>query len=193
MPHLDPDSDEALAAAAAQGSRAAFEELVERFGGSVVALIERRIGDHHTAMDLAQEAWVRTFRALSLYDANRSFRSWLFSIVLNVARDEGRRRERNRVISLDDHRDSLAVKDASEQMEDRDLIDDSLGQVSEPFRTAMVLVDIEGLNYEEAAECLGCAVGTVKSRVNRGRLAFRDSWLRQSGKQAQELNVRGQL
>ncbi|MFT5287854.1 MAG: RNA polymerase sigma-70 factor (ECF subfamily) [Planctomycetota bacterium] len=175
MPPLDPDSDEALAAAAAQGSRAAFEELVDRFGGSVIALIERRIGDHHTAMDLAQEAWVRIFRALALFDANRSFRSWLFSIVLNVARDEGRRRERNRVISPDEFRDSLEVADSSERLADRDLINDSLGQVVEPLRTAMVLVDVEGLSYEEASECLKCAVGTVKSRVNRGRLAIRDS------------------
>jgi len=185
------DSDEVLATKATNGSRAAFEELVSRFGGAVVSLLERRLRDHHLALDLAQEAWVRVFHALSRFDANRSFRPWLFSIVLNAARDEGRRRERSRVVSLDDYRESLSAKSALDGVDERGLIEDSLDRVDEPYRTAILLVDVEGFSYEEAAESLQVATGTIKSRVNRGRLAFRDHWVRLSGASAEELTIGG--
>ena len=71
MPHPAVRTDEALAAEACEGSRAAFEQLVERYGGPVVDLIARRVGDHHTALDLAQDAWVRLFKALPRFDATR--------------------------------------------------------------------------------------------------------------------------
>ena len=185
------ESDETLATQATNGSRAAFEELVFRFGGAVVSLLERRLRDHHLALDLAQEAWVRVFHSLSRFDSSRSFRPWLFSIVLNAARDEGRRRERSRVVSIDDYRDSLSAKSSVDEVDERALIEDSLDRVEEPFRTAVLLVDVEGLSYEEAAESLQVAIGTIKSRVNRGRLAFRDHWVRLSGASAEELTIGG--
>ena len=185
------ETDEALATEARSGSRAAFEELVSRHGGAVVALLERRCRDHHLALDLAQEAWVRVFRALPYFDASRSFRPWLFSIALNAARDEGRRRKRSRIVSLDDYRESLPAKSSLDELDERALIDDSIAHVDEPFRTAILLVDVHGLSYDEAADSLGVAVGTIKSRVNRGRLAFRDHWLRLSGASTEELTLGG--
>ncbi len=184
-------SDEMLAAEATAGSRAAFELLVERYGGSVVSLLERRLRDHHLALDLAQEAWVRVFHALSQFDPGRSFRAWLFSIVVNAARDEGRRRERSRVVSLEEFRESLAAKEDREHTDERAVIEESLDCVDEPFRTALLLVDIEGLSYDEAATSIDVAIGTMKSRVNRGRLAFRDHWLRLSGTSAKEQTIGG--
>ncbi|MEM7201280.1 MAG: RNA polymerase sigma factor [Planctomycetota bacterium] len=172
MPADDADSDESLALAAGRGAWDAFEQLVERYGGRVVAALERRVDDHHTAHDLAQEAWIRVHRALPRFDGRRTFRCWLFAIALNAARDEGRRRRRNRLVYADD----LAT--VERQPPPPDPIEDVLQRVPEPFRSSLQLVDLEGLSYEEAAVSLRCAVGTVKSRVSRGRLAFRDHWQR---------------
>lgn len=178
--------DEALARQAAEGLRSAFEQLVERYGGAVLAVLEKRLGDHHAALDLTQEAWVRVFRALGRFDPEQSFRSWLFAIVLNAARDERRRRERSQVVYIDDFRSAAAPDEVAtlERSDDRAAIEATVARVPDPFRTALVLVDLEGLSYEEAARSLNCAIGTVKSRVNRGRLSFRDLWTRVSGESA---------
>ncbi len=176
-PTIAPPTDEFLAHEAAAGSRHAFEQLVERYGGRVLSVVERRFGDHHAALDLAQDAWVRVFRALPRFREGSSFRSWLFAIVLNATRDEGRRRQRSPLVYVE------ALPQTEEPMKpiERVHIDDAIREVQEPYRTALILVDVEGLQYEDAAESLGCAVGTVKSRVHRGRLAFRDQWERMGG------------
>jgi RNA polymerase sigma-70 factor (ECF subfamily) len=181
LPILGPlptDDDETLARAAASGAQAAFARLVERYAGRVVAVLERRLGDHSAALDLGQETWIRVFRALPSFDAARSFRAWLFAIALNAARDEARRRGRSPVDYVEqlpqptiDHRGT----------EDRQAIERALASVGEPYRTAIVLVDVEGLDYAEAAASCGCAVGTMKSRVARGRAAFREQWRLASG------------
>ena len=177
MPKTAQLSDEKLALRAAAGDRPAFDQLVERHAGRVLAVLERRLGDHHGALDLAQDAWIRIYRALSSFEPGRNFRSWLFAIVLNGARDEWRRRARSRVIYMDD----FSVAESSEESVDRQEIEAALRSVAEPFRTALILVDIEGLSYEEAAEAQAVALGTAKSRVNRGRAAFRDAWRRGLG------------
>ncbi|MFT7677893.1 MAG: RNA polymerase sigma-70 factor (ECF subfamily) [Planctomycetota bacterium] len=177
MPPATQTSDEDLALWAASGDRSAFDRLVERHAGRVLAVLERRLGDHHQALDLAQEAWIRVYHALGKFEPGRNFRSWLFAIVLNGARDEFRRRTRSRVIYMDDF--SAVGRPAQES--DQQEIEAALLRVGEPFRTSLILVDIEGLSYEEAAEAQEIAVGTAKSRVNRGRAAFRDAWRRASG------------
>ena len=186
-------SDEELAALAAGGSRAAFEELVEHYGGSVLAVLEKRLGDHHEALDLAQEAWVSVFRSLAGFrPALGSFRAWLFSIVLNAARDEGRRRGRARIVYLDEFRgEEEGADDPTDASADKAATLAALTAVAEPFRTAVFLVDGMGFSYEDAAQSLACAIGTVKSRVNRGRLAFRDHWTRLSGESVSEATAGG--
>lgn len=139
----------------------------------MVDVLARRLGDHSAAMDLGQETWIRVFRALPEFDAERSFRSWLFAIALNAARDEGRRRQRSPVDYVGDA-PTQAIE--SRAAEDRQAIDRALAGVAEPYRTAIVLVDSEGLDYAEAAASCGCALGTMKSRVARGRAAFREQW-----------------
>jgi RNA polymerase sigma-70 factor (ECF subfamily) len=185
-------TDEDLAVRAAGGSRAAFEGLVERYGGSVLSVLERRVGEHHRALDLAQEAWVRVFRALPGFRPDSAFRPWLFSIVLNAARDEARRLGRARVVHLDDFRaDAESARTGALDRDENDAVLGALGRVAEPFRTALFLVDVEGLAYEDAALSLGCAVGTVKSRVSRGRLAFREHWKRLSGERIGDATAGG--
>ncbi|MFG0317003.1 MAG: RNA polymerase sigma factor, partial [Planctomycetota bacterium JB042] len=91
-------SDDSLAAAAAEGARPAFEQLVGRYGGPVLAVVEKQVGDHHAALDLAQEIWIKVFRALPRYRPGGSFRSWIFSITLNHVRDARRKQQRSPVV-----------------------------------------------------------------------------------------------
>lgn len=170
--HSSTSSDEALAREAQRGERAAFAALVSRYAARVVAVVERRLGDHHAALDVAQEVWIKVFRALPRYREGASFRSWLFSIALNATRDEGRRRARRPVDELDGSAPQADPSDPSVRIS----IDEALQLVPEPFRSAVVLVDVEKFSYDEAAEALGCNVGTVRSRLSRGRHAFREQW-----------------
>ena len=165
--------DETLACAAASGSRAAFTRLVDRYAGRIVATLERKLGDHSAAMDAGQETWIRVHRSLPRYDSSKRFRPWLLTIALNAARDEGRRRKRSPIQYAEKLPGHL---EASRSIEESEAIESSLAAVAEPYRTAVLLVDSQGLDYAEAAACCGCPVGTMKSRVARGRAAFRDHW-----------------
>ncbi|MFH0944469.1 MAG: RNA polymerase sigma factor [Planctomycetota bacterium] len=179
-PDEDP-ADETLALAAGAGNRAAFEQLVFRFGAALLGVIEKQVGDSHLADDLAQEIWIKVFKGLGKYRPQGSLRSWLFSIALNHVRDANRRRARSRVVYIDDFRsdpDATPSVDPRGRVEEAAAIEAALDRIQEPFRTAITLVDIMNFSYEEAATSLDCAVGTVKSRVNRGRFAFRDHYLR---------------
>jgi RNA polymerase sigma factor (sigma-70 family) len=132
------------------------------------------------ARDLTQEIWIKVHRGLSGFRPGARFRPWLFSIALNHVRDEQRRVGRHPLQLLEETpAQSLPARqtDPRQASEEREAIEAALDRVPEPFRSALHLVDVVGLDYEEAARSLECAVGTVKSRVNRGRFAFRDAWL----------------
>ncbi len=180
-----PARDEALAARAAAGDAAAFEALVVHHGGALLAALERLGLDSHAAEDAAQEAWVRVYRALADYDPTRPLRPWLFGIALNLGRDALRRRgTRQSVSAADDALRDLGVPDhAARQLAEQSAIDHALSQVEAPFREALALVDVGGLDYDEAAAVLGVAVGTVKSRVHRGRDAFRAAYRKSETRQ----------
>jgi len=174
-------SDEELALLAGAGDHAAFEALVSRFGAALLSVVEKQVGDHHAAHDLAQEIWIKVFRAISRYRPEGSLRSWLFCIALNHVRDANRRKTRHKVIYIEDFRAASEVTETVDpriQAEESSAIHFALERVPEPYRTALTLVDVMSFSYEEAAASLDCAVGTVKSRVNRGRFAFRDHYLR---------------
>jgi RNA polymerase sigma-70 factor (ECF subfamily) len=181
-PKADP-KDEELAGRSAAGdpdARGAFEALVHRYGGVLLGVVERQVGDHHLAHDLAQEIWIKVFRSIGRFRPEGSFRSWLFTIALNHVRDALRGQGRERVVFMDEFptAPSAPGADPSGPTEERAAIEACLARVPEPFRSALTLVDVLELSYEEAAASLTCAVGTVKSRVNRGRFAFRDLYTR---------------
>lgn len=176
--------DAELVVSAAGGHAPAFACLVERYGAQVLAVIEKQVRDHHAARDLAQEVWIKVHRSLASFRADASFRPWLFAIALNRVRDDHRARETERARTLDTTapEEALAGRAApgryepSGQIDEAQAIDAALATVPEPFRSALHLVDVLGLDHLEAAEALGCALGTVKSRVHRGRLHFRESY-----------------
>lgn len=185
--------DEAVAAEARRGSRSAFALLVERHAGGVLGLLEHRVGDREEARDLAQDVWVKVLGGLAGYDPRRAFRPWLYGIVLNHLRDRFRRRERSPLrgaAPLDGDARQVAGParlDPSGRIEERAAIEGALARVGEPFRTALLLVDVLGLDHAEASAALGCAPGTIKSRVSRGRAGFRAAYLELSGETPREL------
>ncbi len=169
--------DETVAQRAGTGDVAAFEVLVRRYGAAVLAVVERRVGgDPHRAADLAQDAWVKVHKGLPKYRSTGAFRSWLFAVVLNQVRDGLKAEARRPTVPLADDFEASVPSDEHGH-DEKSAVRAALTRVDEPYRTAVALVDLAGLSYDEAGTSLGCSTGTVKSRVHRGRLAFRDAYL----------------
>lgn len=179
LPHATP-SDESLVADAAGGHTGAFALLVERHAAGVLAVAARAMGDHHLAHDLTQEIWIKVHRGLPRFDLARRFRPWLYTIAMNHVRDNqraaGRRAERFHLEDLP-LEFPARTEDSMERREQRERIASALARVPEPYQSAVHMVDVVGLGYEEAARSLGCSKGTVKSRVHRGRQAFQVAFL----------------
>lgn len=175
----DQASDQDLALQAAGGGREAFAELVARHARGLHCVLRAALRDRHRSEDLAQEVWIKVFGALPRYSPTGSFRSWLYSIALNHLRDALRTGRARRPPPMPDV-EGLIDEEARQPAERRDearRVQRVVADLDEPFRTALTLVDLAGLSYADAAEACGCSLGTVKSRVHRARLAFRDAWL----------------
>lgn len=175
-------SDEDLMAHVAEDDERAFTEIVRRFQGRVTNLVSRVLNDRECADDIAQEVFVRVFVHRRNYRRGSKFSTWLFTIAANLAKNEIRRRVRRRNwFSLDALQEVL--RDSAIQLADRtessettlerrqlqEAVGRAIATVSEKYRLALVLRDIEGLSYEEIALVLNVPGGTVRSRINRAR------------------------
>lgn len=176
------DADRALVDQAASGSREAFDELVRRHQARIFNLARALAGNDGDAEDLAQEAFVRAFRGIRRFRGESSFRSWLYKVTVNAARSHLSRRIRQRpvwgqVIEADSPSSGAEAVGSGHDLEDelatRDAIDRALTALPEELRTAVVLRDIEGLEYREIADALKVPIGTVESRIFRGRQRLR--------------------
>ena len=155
-----------------------WEEIVERHSDRVYRLAYRLTGDRHDAEDLTQEVFVRVFRSLDTYSPG-TFEGWLHRITTNLFLDQARRKQRIRFDALSDERASTlrSLSPAPETaVSDRMFDDDielALAALPPEFRAAVVLCDVEGLSYDEIADILGAKLGTVRSRIHRGRTMLR--------------------
>lgn len=181
-PPVDSLGEQRLIRAAREGDRAAFTRLVERYGGQVAAAMRSRLGSEDAAMDVVQETWVRVARGLSTFRDGAPFRPWLFAVAFNALRDDGRRAARAPLpIDDDDHAAPGAEDPGEARLVESEAIDLALARVPEPFRSAVHTVDVLGLDHGDAASALGCAGGTLKSRLHRGRRLFCEHYLRLTG------------
>ncbi|PKW26175.1 RNA polymerase sigma factor SigE [Phycicoccus duodecadis] len=157
-----------------------WEEVVEQHSARVYRLAYRLTGNVHDAEDLTQDVFVRVFRSLHTYQPG-TFEGWLHRITTNVFLDKMRRKQRIRFDALSDESAArLPSRDRSPEVtyEETHLDDDvqrALDALSPDFRAAVVLCDIEGLSYEEVAATLGIKLGTVRSRIHRGRSQLREA------------------
>jgi RNA polymerase sigma factor (sigma-70 family) len=155
-----------------------WDEVVRTHSARVYRLAYRLTGNSHDAEDLTQEVFVRVFRSLSSYTPG-TFEGWLHRITTNLFLDMVRRRQRIRFEGLaDDAHERLPGREPSpaQRYDDRHLdgdIEAALEALPPDFRAAVVLCDIEGLSYEEIAATLGVKLGTVRSRIHRGRAQLR--------------------
>jgi len=169
-------TDEELLAAHLRGDRFAFGQLVSRHERRVYGICLRMLGNREDAQDAAQEAFLAALRRASTFRQAAAFSTWLYRIAVNAATDQARRRVRARTTPLDledaglpltaatgDHGDAVATAVA---------VQSALTRVPDDFRAALVLCDLLRLPYAEAADILEIPVGTLKSRVFRGRLAL---------------------
>ena len=157
-----------------------WEEIVARHSARVYRLAYRLTGNKHDAEDLTQEVFVRVFRSLSSYTPG-TFEGWLHRITTNLFLDQARRKSRIRFDALAEDAESrlpgrVPTPDAT--LLDglfEDDVESALAALPPDFRAAVVLCDIEGLSYEEIADVLGLKLGTVRSRIHRGRTMLRKS------------------
>ena len=176
-----------LIQAAQQGDLNAFNHLVLVYQDSVFNQAYRMLNDQDAADDAAQNAFISAYNHIQKFRGG-SFRAWLLRIVTNGCYDELRRRQRRPTTSLEPLDDtgeevespewladtSNMPEDQMEQKELQQAIADCLGRLPDEFRAAVVLVDVQGLDYSEAALALDKPVGTIKSRLARARLRLRD-------------------
>ena len=155
-----------------------WDEVVRTHSPKVYRLALRLTGNQHDAEDLTQEVFIRVFRSLSTYTPG-TFEGWLHRITVNLFLDSVRKRSRARLDPLpDDGGEPLRDRDAGpeERLMEAELDADvaaALAALPADFRAAVVLCDIEGLSYEEIAATLGVKLGTVRSRISRGRAQMR--------------------
>ncbi len=170
-------SDNDLARAAAGGNRRALEILLERHFDYVHAVCRRVTGHSEDALDATQEALISVSRRISSFDGRSLFTTWLYRVATNAALDEVRRRKR-RPTPSDTSFDTgpipgdATVSSPESAVNARIDIDAALARIPEEFRTAVVLRDLADLDYAEIAEALDIPIGTVRSRIARGRQAL---------------------
>ncbi len=169
---------EASAAAEVAWQPPSWEEIVRDHSARVYRLAYRLTGNAHDAEDLTQDVFVRVFRSLHRFQPG-TFEGWLHRITTNLFLDGARRRQKIRFDGLaegSDDRLASSWPNPSQQLEDADLDHDvaaALDALAPTFRAAVVLCDIEGLTYEEISEVLDLKIGTVRSRIHRGRAQLR--------------------
>ena len=184
---VDRDESLRLAALAKQGDMAAFETLVVAHERMVYNVIYRMMPNQEDVKDISQEVFLKAYRYLDPFDQKASFSTWIYKIAVNTAIDEMRRRKGKETISLDwefegedgaqkkqYQPDGPSVEEQVLEKEGLQEIWQAMEKLSAEHRTVITLRDVEGLSYTEIAEITGTSLGTVKSRLARGRMALKD-------------------
>jgi RNA polymerase sigma-70 factor (ECF subfamily) len=178
-------SDLSLVRRVQRGDKGAFDALVLKYQHKLVKLVTRYVRNPAEAEDIAQEAFIKAYRALPQFRGESAFYTWLYRIAINTAKNAVVSRDRSPV-DYDFDRDSIdesydmqgRLKDSETPEglvltdEIRQTVNAAIEQLPEDLRTAIVLRELEGLSYEQIAASMGCPVGTVRSRIFRAREAI---------------------
>jgi RNA polymerase sigma-70 factor (ECF subfamily) len=181
----DRDIDQQLVERVQRGDKAAFDLLVVKYQRKIFRLLSRLIRDAAEIEDVAQEAFIKAYRALPNFRGDSAFYTWLYRIAINTAKNylvsQGRRAPTSTQSDVEDaetfddgdHLRDLNTPDSmlvTKQV--GDAVNRAIDQLPEDLRTAIVLRELEGLSYEEIAESMQCPIGTVRSRIFRAREAI---------------------
>jgi len=178
-------SDLSLVRRVQRGERGAYDLLVLKYQHKVVKLVMRYLRNPADAEDVAQEAFVKAYRALPQFRGDSAFYTWLYRIAINTAKNALAARERNPVSYELDLQGNDESSDMVSRLKDpetpeglalteeiRDTVNHAISELPEDLRTAIVLRELEGMSYEEIAASMDCPVGTVRSRIFRAREAI---------------------
>ncbi len=176
--------DNELVARVQRGDKAAFDLLVKKYQHKIVGLISRYIKDHAEVLDVAQDAFVKAYRALPNFRGDSAFYTWLYRIAINTAKNylaaQGRRPPGSDIDSAEAENytmgDALREHDSPEKLLMRDqmrkLVHDTMEALPDELKTALSLREFENMSYEDIAHVMDCPVGTVRSRIFRARAAI---------------------
>ncbi|MEZ6186351.1 MAG: sigma-70 family RNA polymerase sigma factor [Planctomycetota bacterium] len=178
--------DQVLIDRSKAGDRDAFSELVLKYQEQVLNLAYRRVGDEEMALDVAQESFLKAYKALPGFVGHSEFYTWLYRITLNQATSALRKSARQPNLSISpqdsdqDGIDPVAAEDydprtLAASTDEQELVQRALTQVDDEYASALVLREIEGLSYQEIADVLEVPLGSVKSKIHRGRLALKNA------------------
>ncbi|MDY0271320.1 MAG: RNA polymerase sigma factor RpoE [Advenella sp.] len=181
----DRDVDAELVARVQKGDKRAFDLLVLKYQRKIMRLLSRMLNNHAEVEDIAQETFIKAYRALPQFRGDSAFYTWLYRIAINTARNWLSSNQRKMLVS-----DTFETKDGETFSQSDNLIDidtpesrmvsseiaqtvnKAIEDLPEDLRTAIVLREIEGLSYEEIAQTMECPIGTVRSRIFRAREAI---------------------
>ncbi len=176
--------DYALVVRVQNGDKKAFDLLVLKYQQKILNLISRYVRDQSECQDVAQEAFIKAYRALAGFRGDSAFYTWLYRIAINTAKNYlvamGRRPPKDDIEASDaeqyDGAHGLKEYDTPEQLAQKDelehVLNDAIKALPEDLRTAIMLRELEGLSYDEIAQAMSCPVGTVRSRIFRAREAI---------------------
>ena len=180
----EQDSDQALVLRVQKGDKRAFDLLVRKYQHKVIGIISRYVSDWSECQDIAQEAFIRAYRAIAAFRGDSQFYTWMYKIATNTAKNHlvsmGRRPPTDDI----EIEDAMLV-DGGSRLKDRATpehellrqeiertVSDTVEQLPEDLKTAITLREVEGLSYEEIAQTMNCPIGTVRSRIFRARDAI---------------------
>jgi RNA polymerase sigma-70 factor (ECF subfamily) len=178
----------AIVAELKSGSEEAYAWLIQRYHQPIYSLVYRMVNDPADAADTTQEVFLKVFRGMKHFNGEASLKTWMYRIAIHEASNQRRwwfrHKRRETAIEPPERPDQLSLKntlaaegaspfDSVAQQEVAAKVERELRQVPEPYRTTVILRDIEELSYEEIAEVLNVSLGTVKSRLTRGREALK--------------------
>jgi RNA polymerase sigma-70 factor (ECF subfamily) len=179
------ESDLVLVKRVQRGDKTAFDLLVRKYQHKVVKLVLRYVRNPAEAEDIAQEAFIKAYRALPQFRGDSAFYTWMYRIAINTAKNSLASRDRSPIrydLDLNDPEESHSVQaklqdpDTPEGMalteEIRQIVNSAIDALPEELKTAIVLRELDGLSYEEIAAAMECPVGTVRSRIFRAREAI---------------------
>lgn len=179
------EADQLLVERVQQGDKRAFELLVTKYHRKIIRLISRLIRDHAEVEDVAQDAFIKAYRALPQFRGESAFYTWLYRIAVNTAKNylatQGRRpssagdidnEEAETFADADQLRDINTPESMLHTKQIADTVNRAMESLPEELRVAITLREIEGLSYEEIAEAMECPIGTVRSRIFRAREAI---------------------
>ncbi len=161
------------------GTEKAFEILVQRFKNPLTNYVYRFLGDYDSCVDVVQDTFVKVYRYKDNYNSLAKFSTWIYTIAGNLARTEYQRKRRRNFFSINSYgeeKDTYDIPDNSYRPDvetdlkiKSEIIEKALLKVRDSYREAVILRDVQELSYEEIAEIMQIEIGTVKSRINRGR------------------------